>query len=127
MDLKIIRSGWVRGNTNGVSRMLTYDGKMMCCLGFLGKACGYSDDELRSRMNPGDVVTCATRQRNLFPRGTFGHTDESFGDPVYRKNLSDITKELIATNDSKYLTEKDREAEIVRLMRALDVIVTFED
>lgn len=127
MDLKIVRSRWARAGVtaNGFSRMLNGQGNM-CCLGFLGRTCGYSEDELRAKMNPSDVVLAANR-KDLFPKGTFSHIDQSVDEKVFQPFMSSLTKELIATNDSHHLTEKDREEQITRLMMSLDVIVTFVD
>lgn len=41
----IKRSTWARGGQNGWARLLNPDGNM-CCLGFLGEACGIAKDKL---------------------------------------------------------------------------------
>lgn len=126
MDLKIIRKRWVRGGFNGRSYMRNDHGNM-CCLGFLGRACGYSDDDLHGFSDPWDVMISAGR--NLFPKGTFysisGFTGETSESEKLRQ--TELITRIISVNDSRKFEEKDREAEITRLMRSLDVDVTFED
>lgn len=56
MKLVIDRSKWLRGEGSSKSSLLrTSDGKM-CCLGFLGLACGIAPDRLKGNSNPHDVT-----------------------------------------------------------------------
>lgn len=126
MDLKIIRKHWIRGGVNGRSYMRNDHGNM-CCLGFLGKACGYSDSELLGFSDPWDVMIHAGR--DLFPAGTFYSISDFPSRAARSEELrqSTLITRIVTSNDSRSLWEKDREDEITRLMRALGVDVTFED
>lgn len=54
-SLKIDRYTWNTGKRLGGPRLLTKTGEreQLCCLGFLGRACGVADDSLINRMYPG--------------------------------------------------------------------------
>lgn len=57
--LTIPREKWGKGS------LLLPDGKM-CCLGHLGKACGYTDDQLRGNGMPGEVSNWGYKYPNAF-------------------------------------------------------------
>lgn len=57
------RSKWVRGGRFGRSLLLNEDGNM-CCLGFLGEACGVPTDQLGGVGMPQSVI-----DYNKYPTG----------------------------------------------------------
>lgn len=114
--LTIDRSRWSRGDLNGVSRMRNSRGSM-CCLGFLARACGYSDTEITGLPDPRAVVR--NTSLNLFPVGMV-LVDP---DPVNSAAVS----AMIEDNDSVTLTEDKRETRIQQKMAEFGVAVTFVD
>ena len=127
IKLTIVRSRWARGGASGPSRMLNDHGSM-CCLGFLGRACGYSDTALYRRTDPGAVVRAtaagvkigemfAADARCSFPEGLLNEED----------CLTCAGYSLIGVNDNPTLTEDVREESIGRLMAEIGVEVSFVD
>lgn len=62
LKFTVYRESWLRGN--GTASGLLLDGQR-CCLGFLGKACGIPDDEMRQKAEPESIDPMLIR---LWPR-----------------------------------------------------------
>lgn len=106
MKFTVYRSKWLRGDTTE-SRL--YDGSRMCCLGFLGVACGISQEDMKDLCLPSEVVTEA------WPKGTLDG-----------KNDSDTIVLIVDYNDG-YHSEKYREERLTALFSSIEVEVVFED
>lgn len=105
--LSIIRSKWLRGETH--SRLLREDGKM-CCLGFLARACGATEGQIREKSTPSET----TRVR--WPAG------------MVNKEVGDTcsTVMLMEVNDAIHKDHKKRERSIKRLFkRKFNIEVKF--
>lgn len=100
----VIRSKWGQG------RLLTNDGKM-CCLGFLSKACGYSDKDLGTRS---------------FPNSYWDRIPDKFryaATAAYHARLATVAAQI---NDlDAPLAEK--EAKLITLFAKNGITLTFED
>ncbi len=111
MQLTIDRKIWDRGNGSYPSCMLndngTYD-----CMGFLGKACGLTDDQLKN------VTTPMWIPLSWCP----GILVRSSNDAV---DNSELCSKLIRTNDNKKTSDLEKEAEFTKLFTLLDVNVQF--
>lgn len=116
IKLTIVRSRWARGGINGPSRMLNDHGNL-CCLGFLGRACGYPDYLLQRRPDPVSVVRAQLHTQCSFPKGLLTDGD----------CLTDIGHSLVNANDNPTLAEDVREEHIASLMTEIGVEVTFVD
>lgn len=79
-----------------------------CCLGFLGKALGYSDEQLEGQGIPDGVPT---NKRIVWPGGARNET--------YTR--------LIGVNDAVGIPIVDKEVRIAALMNTIGVDVTFVD
>ncbi len=125
MKLVIKRSEWARGSVKDTERVanLLYakqDGTR-CCLGFLGNACGYTDQELQGYGLPSDVVNDAGLY-NKWGRFLLHGCDEN-----NRRTDSLIVDDLIEINDDTNITESEREADIAEIFAKHGVEVEFVD
>lgn len=104
MNLTINRTRWARRGIRGQSLLRNERGNM-CCLGFLGRACGIKPAALT-----GMGIPWALDQelRAKYPKGANKH----FG-------------ELAGINDDKTKSDAEREATIKRLMKKFGVNVRF--
>lgn len=92
--------------------------RKMCCLGFLGRACGAKVSELANKGSPSDV-----KQVN-WPAGMLKEI-EGYGGGT-RIDDSDFSFEMMKANDSNELTQRQREKEIRRLFKEhLNIAVKF--
>jgi hypothetical protein len=113
MKLEIDRAKWQRGFKYGCeSRLVSapLEVPSMCCLGFLGKACGYSDDELRGVAFP-DYVDDLSK----WPPGILAE-DEA---------RSEVTRRLLDINDDYYPEEQTREIALAAEFAKIGIEVTF--
>lgn len=89
---------WARGCENGESQLLNEDG-FMCCLGFLGLACGLTPDEMREISTPPEVG-----RMKLFPQELIQehclHADEV--------ETSDYCDVLMNINDNNLTTDQQK-------------------
>ena len=106
MRFEVKRSNWLRGEGDMDSYLLRAKDGKMCCLGFLGRSCGWSDDALKDRRTP--VV--------------FGFVPD-FPDALDLRAL-DAAMHL---NDNASITDQEREAELVKLFAQHGIEVVFND
>lgn len=112
-ELIIDRKIWLRGDKKR-SRLLTHDGKAMCCLGIYLNSCGVSKKLLRSSFSP-------------------DHVNDKLGLPneaswlMGVSNCSDAAYDLMLFNDSSSLfkNEKEREEKIKKLFAEVNIKVKF--
>lgn len=110
MKLTIKRSEWLHGEGGRVSRLLRATDNKMCCLGFLGIACGLTRDEILGKSEPSEITS------SKWIKGLI--LDSSEG--------TETCHQLMMANDSlSYLFETKREARIISLFAELDVQVEF--
>lgn len=114
IKLTIERSKWLRGGGDDAF-LLNLDGKM-CCLGFLGKVCGYEDSAIRLYTSPATLSN-----PELFPQAFNPCLNDRFLINVNTK----LVDELIDVNDSESISEQERENRITELMLSGGVEVIF--
>ena len=106
MKLIIDRAKWLRGDER--SCLLRVEDRKMCCLGFLGLACGAVEDEITACPSPSSAVQVP------WPSGL-----------IVRKRNTPACSSLMLVNDDPTLSDTDREAELTRLFRQLNIEVEF--
>lgn len=114
-DVIIDRTKWIRGSKHdefGSTCLLNNMGNM-CCLGFLGKAIGYTDGQLYDVNCPNDFVKKHPDLRNNWPNYTEEH------DNTYQK--------LIKANDRPLYSGREREEKITTLGKNIGVNFVFEN
>jgi hypothetical protein len=90
----------------------------MCCLGFLGLACGIAPEQLQDRMSPGEVNSI--EPTTLWPDWLLY--------PGCNTCCSDECTELMLVNDSRRLdSEQDREDKIREIFGRHGIEVEFRD
>ena len=92
------------------------DGKEMCCLGFLGKFCQYTDDELLHKGLPGDM-----HDRSKWPKKLFNIM--SGASPAKLADVGD--RILSAINDDINLTDDEREVLLKEKFVKIGIEVEF--
>lgn len=116
MKLTIDRTRWNRGKSTSLRN---YDG-LMCCLGFFGLACGYTEQEL---------LNCGTPIETITYLGRGSDTDSKWPtwllDGDERIVDTSTTDELVDINDSPNTTDAYKEAEITRILGEHGVEVEF--
>lgn len=95
---------WIRGGKFGGGVLLSDTGKM-CCLGFLGEACGVKRDDLRNHGAP----SCVENKDN-YPNFTAFPDDE-----------------FITANDDRMISDKERVATLRRLFKERGITVRFKN
>ncbi len=117
MKLKIDRAKWHTGrygddNSEGIGMvaLLNPEG-FMCCLGFLGLACGYEPTELESQDEPQNLDDV-----EKWP--------EAIVDPETAHD-TDLSGSLMETNDDHDSSDEAREIRVTVLMAEGDIEVEF--
>lgn len=138
MKLFIERSRWARGT--GFGKLIdSANGDRMCCLGFLGMACGATDtpgDYTGGLIPAFDDDGKAIRTSGIRDQ-TLPDYDQSFW-PPWLFDTADVPTEsldpfesvmalLAYTNDNVALSERERESKIAEIMGRRGVEVTFVD
>ena len=116
MKVTIDRSKWLRGEGEDKSYLLRATDGKMCCLGFLGLACGLTEDEIRDCDTPLD-----TRKYYKFPAGLLRQTE----DGVWVNSI--FSGLLMGFNDSEEYSEEEREAELTQLFKLIGIELEFTD
>lgn len=101
------RSKWARGGKNGCPALLNADGNM-CCLGFLGEACGVPTRCLRHTQMPQGLIS---EEYKRYPR------DNTYKDGAIHWDV------FANINDDPHMSEEDRERQLTQ--RATDTGFTF--
>lgn len=120
IKLKIIREYWMNSGADHTALVVTHDdshedGGKMCCLGFLAKGCGIPHDVLIGLGDYGDLKETCEEYLDDLPQKIVCYMGQ--GDSVHSK--------LIEANDSKTLSQEEKEKEITRLMKLAFVDVEF--
>lgn len=117
-ELTIDRKQWMRGR--GAGKLLNALDEKMCCLGFFAIACGASKDDIRDVRTPRSLMS----YKSIFLDQLVAKLDAQGRILSMNNETADA---LMNTNDSRDLTEEDREKEIAELMLQLNppVKVTF--
>lgn len=126
MKVVIDRSMWYRGlGDSGSALRRRSDGKM-CCLGFVGIACGYTPEQISGMSTPDDVLNFgqghvrAPAETSKWPEALAAKTmfDNGWGDTA-------LTNSLITVNDSLTMGDDEREKRIGNLLASAGVEVEF--
>lgn len=109
MKLEIDRNTWARGHWEG-GYLWDPDTGKSCCLGFFGRACGYTNKE----MEPHETLSYLRDDRG---------SPQSAGPEL--QSVADQEGLLISYNDSRELSEEEREQMIAEEFAKHGVEVTF--
>jgi hypothetical protein len=116
-ELVIDRKRWLRGEGGAVSKLLRPSDGKMCCLGFYGRALGFSPDEIGHLSSPSDTYASgrwpAWLLQYVYERGC--HSD------------TETCNQLIRTNDDAPTAPDEREAKIAAIFARHGVTVRFVD
>ena len=122
MKVIINRSKWLRGTSSPPSFLVRYSDGMLCCLGFLGVACGIEQEAMIGRTSPSDVFG----HFHKWPKGTFLDNCHQLGTTKSYLNGPTIIS-IIKNNDDPSISDDLREVLISNDFTHLGVEVTFED
>lgn len=125
MKVVIDRSTWYRGLGGNESMLVRSSDGRMCCLGFVGRMCGYAPAELR-HPDPEEQVKDLHRmeerfssyRKNLWPEALLGREG--------RIRNTSLTDELVTVNDDPLISEEERERRIAELLAAAGIDASFE-
>lgn len=116
MKLVIDRNTWLRGEGTENSFLLREKDSKMCCLGFLGAACGVPSESMTNTEAP---ALLNQDHRDLFPDFLF------HGGRDLNQDSSDECNSLVEINDDEELTPEEREAELTMLFAKHGIEVEF--
>lgn len=146
LKLVIKRKKWVNGSNNsdallnkelketdwaGASELLNDKGNM-CCLGFLGKACGIPKSSLLNECVPFEAIRSLDNLGNMNKK-TQDKLLKKIDETPFRKLLNKklthtkVCNSLIKVNDSTKITNAKREEKIAHHMKKIGVQVKFVD
>ena len=114
MELVIRRKKWLRGHRGGTLRS---EKGAMCCLGFLGKACGLKNKQILNEMLLTEFLTD--------PRVVSSKDVLSNFSLIKEKLSTNIETALVNANDEVGVPQRKREENIKELMKMIDVNVKF--
>lgn len=109
------RKNWLRGNTD--TSTLLNDTGSMCCLGFLGRACGIKQKDLLFRDTPASCADIA----ESYPKSIV----KKKKDKTWYVN-SDICFQIMNINDKDKLSLSERESKLKTLFKKAGIEVTFK-
>lgn len=112
--LIIRRKDWYRGKGGDRSVLLSGRGKM-CCLGFLGLACGYTKKEILGVQTP----ACASRRIDAKAKWPSLLLNKEGGDSIFGDDL-------MRMNDNREIKDSVREAELKELFKEINYEVVFK-
>jgi len=118
MKLTIDRKRWLRGEGADNSFLRRIEDGKMCCIGFLGKACGIPDAHLEGRGQLDQLLRDWPRHKKRL-----SHYVQDIGDGVFRD--SSLLVDAYDINDDPDLTERTRESKVVEILKRVDVEVVF--
>ena len=110
MKLVIERKTWARGATRG--DYLKNPSGTKCCLGFLGEACGLSEQELRNH----GTLQAVVEFRKITPNRY-----------LYEMTNRDPHSQAIRINDTRQLSEEERETELILIFAGAGIQLSFVD
>lgn len=118
MKFTVERSSWDRGNGNG----MLVGPRGNCCLGFLGLACGMSEEDLREIGVPEETVEhCREDEGSMrWPKELVYWNDER-GRYRDRSCVGDI----VDANDDARMDDAEREARLTALFSRIGIDVEF--
>ena len=118
MNLTIRRKKWLRGSMDLNGGILRNTSGSMCCLGFLGKACGLKNEDMLYKP---DLTYFLSYQ----PFRLSENTMKKFKAKMPKKFTERIETQLIKVNDTTGMPLKERELKITKLMKKLNINVKF--
>lgn len=125
MRVVINRSMWLRGTGSHSSFLVRYSDEKMCCLGFLGIACGIDKAEMVGRTSPSDISRDICHK---WPEGSLvPHQSGSYVVTKGGLSNSKIIRDAIEHNDDQSIDETSREILLKKDLLELGIQLEFED
>lgn len=122
--LEISRKEWLRGGPSRESCLYRPEDGKMCCLGFLGRAHGLSNEDMEHRLYPSSVED----YRESGPQKLFEHHEQRNNWPLYPQKPEPWEETLGMINDFPGVDDETREAWVKEGFRTLlGYDVTFVD
>ncbi len=112
--LKVVvdREKWCRGQKNGNPALVT-GSRTMCCLGFVGVACGFTKKEMLLLTSPGQISYSA--KNKTWPKGMLNKYDFA----------STLTNNLVDINDSIMMNDSVRERKLKKTAKEIGIEFQF--
>lgn len=110
VDVKL----WARGGKNGAAALLN-EGGYMCCLGFLGEACGVPLEDMHDWAIPAELTE---ESIDLLPKELIRQDVEV---PVTTAFCDD----LMDTNDSVYTTDQEKIEKLTKRFSEIGIEIKF--
>lgn len=111
--LVIDRGRWGRGSSGGL--LVNPETSKMCCLGFLGEACGLARGSMLGVATP----AFCKGQLKLWPERVLVDVENTWGNSTWTQGATDI-------NDTVEMSEAEREEQLVEHFKEIGIELTFE-
>ena len=115
---------WLRGQKDGSGEakdsILMNNQGNMCCLGFLGKTCGYRDEQLEYRSDPGALLREKNVDADLWPHSIVDRDQNN------QLGYTNLCSRIIAMNDDDEIDDNIREQNLKELFSEAGLEVEFE-
>jgi hypothetical protein len=114
------RSDWGRGNTGLNSVLYNTDNGKLCCLGFYALSCGLRKQDIKDASSPSYLVN------NTYKLWETKLVRDTTINPRYLNSVDVFACEnLMRTNDSELLSDKQRETQLTKQFAKLGIKVKF--
>lgn len=114
MKFTVKRSEWLRGEGSVRSMLFRNSDNHRCCLGFLGNACGISDQDMRGKSTPLSLYNTSESEGKKFP------------EPMLEKN-GGVVDTLMDINDTYGMSAEERERRLRETFSVIGIEVEFVD
>lgn len=124
MKVTIVRSQWLRGGSATSGSYLVGMGQKMCCLGFLGQACGIDPQDMLFVTSPAYMPP---GHQDKWPQGALEEPRSALSGTPSGLSNSDIIHQAMKHNDNGRISDEEREPLIIADLALLGVETVFED
>lgn len=128
VDMKTWRRGGEEfDEEHGQTFLLNSKGNM-CCLGFVARAYGISEDNIRGVGEPDDIEGLASLEESpakLYPSLVMDiHEESPFLGQIFKCTY--LASKAMLINDDSHLTDEERIVKLKNLFKNSDIELTFE-
>ncbi len=114
----VVRERWQRGKSDG--QLLSMQGTR-CCLGFLGRACGFTDEEMLCMGLPEELhYDDFSPQTGSWPSSIVRFEADENG-----VHDTPLTSRIVKVNDDEWISDEGREQRLKELFREACIDVEF--
>ncbi len=112
----IDRTKWLRGEGNSKSALLRESDGKMCCLGQIALEAGFTEDEIRNKIEPCSIGWTQFTTKNL----------NNTADIIAFSNKKH-TLDMMSINDAALIKDEFREKRLIELAKEINIDLSFKN